>query len=220
MLNLNFISYTQLLDLALLNLIDLADLDRAQSEVFIDQEHRIHIQWKPKLKSLLKSLVMDNLSSMIYYGKTNIVLQTCDPAKNWRQSKQQDQRLKHHLKYQIADKSVFFDQLQFNKIAQSMFRDLKRADLKQMKLGTDKSKILDGISLYKDNLVLLGFEDIDMVDLVAVLKMHYTHDSHVSFMQSTCNLINDGNHDYAHDAIFSEELKNNVLINLIKEGIE
>jgi len=101
-----------------------------------------------------------------------------------------------------------------------MFRDLKRADLKQMKLGTDKSKILDGISLYKDNLVLLGFEDIDMVDLVAVLKMHYTHDSHVSFMQSTCNLINDGNHDYAHDAIFSEELKNNVLINLIKEGIE
>jgi len=29
MLNLNFISYTQLLDLALLNLIDLADLDRA-----------------------------------------------------------------------------------------------------------------------------------------------------------------------------------------------
>lgn len=197
----NLINYLKIIDLSLLNIFDYLDLDNGPT--LVEQNNKLVLNFNSDTKKLLESFVLNNLYNNIFYGKTNILIDTCFPKENWRCVEQILN--KKCSKYILNDKSIYIDNTVLNTFFTSLFKKIERNN-----------------SLQKSNLnklFFLNFKNIDLHDAFSILTKILSSFGIVNTDSFNYNLIEDGNHDFFHGCEFMDELIDNVRLNLLKKGI-
>lgn len=221
--NYNIINYIKIVDLALLNLLDYSDIGDEKYSYFDDNINKIVIDLNPNTKKLLEGFIINNINNEIYYNKTNIILNTCNPMKNWRQY-ERGKALKLN-KCVVKDDSIYIDEIKLNAFINSIFEKipLRTAVLVKKELSFfNNGKVLSSsvsIPALKDEIKFLEFESIDLYDAEIILK-HYLN-SVGSLLISDLNyiIIRDGNCDYSHTQNISDMVLDDVRFQLLEKGI-
>jgi hypothetical protein len=198
----NLINYLKIIDVSLLNIFDYLDLGNG-SLTLVEQNNKLVLNLNAESKKLLESFVLNNLHNSIYYGKTNILVDTCSPKENWRHLEQILN--KKQSKYILNDDSIYIDNISLNVFFSSIFKKMKK----------------NLINFQKSNhkIFFLNFNTIDVYDSFLILNNILSTFGIVNKDNFNYNLIEDGNHDFFHGCEFLDELTENVRLILLKKGI-
>lgn len=219
----NIINYLKIVDLSLLNLLDYSDIGEEKYSYYDENTNKIVIDLNSNTKKLLEGFIINNINNEIYYNRTNIIINTCNPMKNWRQY-ERGKALKLN-KCIIKDDSIYIDEIKLNTFINSIFEKIpsKTAVLIKRNLSFyNNGKILSAnvsIPTVKDEIKFLEFENIDLYDAELILK-HYLNDVG-SLLISDLNyiIIRDGNYDYSHTQNISNTVLDDVRFQLLEKGI-
>ena len=83
--NFNIINYIKIIDLSLLNLLDYSDISDIQYSHYDENTNKIVIDINAESKKLLEGFIINNINNELYYNRVNIIVNTSNPMKNWRQ---------------------------------------------------------------------------------------------------------------------------------------
>ena len=83
--NFNIINYLKIVDLSLLNIFDYLDFSNVTEDLTTIKD-KWALTINPRTKKLLEGFIINNVNNSIYYGKTNILVNSCEPYNNWRNS--------------------------------------------------------------------------------------------------------------------------------------
>ena len=200
MQNYNFINFIKIVDLSLLNFIDYVNYTDTNSEdaLMISNEYnQLQINLNPKGRKLITSLIINNISNQLHYGKMNIIINTCKPMQNWRQYKRKA-AIKSY-KYVIQDESIAIDLINFN----TEYLNITK---------------LNNINVY-NNIKYVEFNELDVWDAYKLLGDFLKYNGQLTFDKLNYNIITDGNRDYIHDSNYTDEIKENIRLQLIEKGI-
>lgn len=219
----NIINYIKIIDLSLLNLLDYSDIGDEKYSYYDDNVNKIVIDLNPNTKKLLEGFIINNINNELYYNRTNIIVNTCNPMKNWRQYERgKAVRLN---KCVVKDESIYIDEIKLNSFINSIFEKIpsKTAVLVKKDLSWfGNEKIISSnisIPIVKENIKFLEFENVDLYDAALILK-HYLNDIG-SLLISDLNyiIIRDGNYDYSHSQNISNTVLDDVRFQLLEKGI-
>lgn len=213
MLAYNFINFIHVVDLSLLNFIDYSDL--IEGSCLYQDDGRIHLTLNAKTKKFLTSFVVDNINNALHYGKTNIVINTCKPMKNWRQTIRKS--AVRNNKYCITDESIYIDELKLNAFVDSIFDKLPRLDLN--KVNNDTKELRKHVLKLNPNVSYLTFDTIDLWDANSLSKMLLTNVGSLTFDPVSYNLIKDGNQAYNHTSEYPQEIIDTFRLILTQKGL-
>ena len=129
----------------------------------------------------------DNINNALHYGKTNIVINTCKPMKNWRQTIRK--AAVRNNKYCITDESIYIDELKLNSFADAIFQKLPKLDLN--KVNKETQELGKEILKLNPNVNYLSFDVIDLWDANCLAKSLLTNIGSLTFDPVTYNVIQD-----------------------------
>ena len=218
MQNYNFINFIKIVDLSLLNFIDYASYaDNSEDALMITNEYnQLQINLNPKAKKLITSLIINNISSQIHYGKMNIIINTCKPMQNWRQYKRKA-AIKSY-KYIIQDESISIDLIKLNQWLDKLYNKLPTINIKNFNTEFLNLSKLNNINTY-NNIKYIEFNELDIWDAYNLLGTFLKYNGQLTFDKINYNIIMDGNCEYFHDLIYTDEIKNNIRLQLLEKGI-
>ena len=84
----NIIDYIYIVDLSLLNYIDYIDV--IEDAYQINDKQQFCLNLTARNKKILAEFIINNINNNIQYGKQNIIVNTCKPMQNWRQSQRRN----------------------------------------------------------------------------------------------------------------------------------
>ena len=219
MQNYNFINFIKIVDLSLLNFIDYTSYADSYSEeaLLISNEYnQLQINLNPKARKLITSLILNNISNQIHYGKMNIIVNTCKPMQNWRQYKRKA-AIKSY-KYVIQDESIAVDLIKLNQWLDKLYTKLPTINVKNFNTEFLNITKLNNINTY-NNIKYIEFNELDVWDAYRLLSDFLKYNGNLAFDKLNYNIISDGNREYAHDSIFTDEIKENIRLQRIEKGI-
>ena len=114
----NIINYLKVVDTAMLSLFDYVDLN--DDKLMLVEDDRLLLKFSANCKRLLEGFVVSTINDSTYYGKHNILLNSCKPEKNWRNI---EKRAPKKVMLKIKDASVFIDELKFNSFVAASLGD-------------------------------------------------------------------------------------------------
>lgn len=126
------------------------------------------------------------------YGMQNIVLNTCRPSNNWRNS-ERGASIKA-CKYDVCDNSIIIDNVKLEKQLNKIFNSLKR-ELKTF--------------------IFIEFSNIDIIDSINFIN-YIMSTNRVSSPRPSYNLLADANIEYNH-YVFNDKNINHDLLHEVKE---
>lgn len=213
MLAYNFINFIHIVDLSLLNFIDYSDF--IEGSCLYQEDDKIHLNLNSKTRKILTSFIVDNINNSLHYGKTNIVINTCKPMKNWRQDLRK--AAVRNYKYCIVDESIYIDELKLNVFADKIFNKLPKLDLN--KVNKDTPELGKEVLKLNPNVTYLSFETIDLWDANSLAKHILTNIGSITFDTICYNVIKDGNCIYPHTSNYPSEIIDLFRLNLTQKGL-
>lgn len=220
MQNFNFINFVKILDLSLLNYIDYTNYDAFYSKdalLCTNDLGQMQINMTAESRKILISLILNNINNSINYGKTNIIINTCKPMQNWRQY-ERNSAIRSY-RYVIQDESVAIDLIKFNQWMDKLYNKLPKLNIKNFSNEYLNNKILNNIDIYRQNILYIEFNELDVFDAYALLKEYLKYNGSLTFDDINYNIIADGNREYFHDLIFPDYIKDSVRHQLNSKGI-
>ena len=179
------INFIEAASTAILNTIDNHDclIENPDGNYFLDLDK--------KTQDILKFYIEDHLLSEYYFGKKNIVINTCRPFDNWRQ-KQRGSSIKAP-KYSPSDTSILVN---------------------NQKLEYFLDKTFDNLKNCKKKFILISNKSLDTFDLTYIIEKIIGIDC--TYRQPNYYILKDSNRDeYVHDdSSFPNSLINEVEITL------
>ena len=209
----NLINYLKIIDLSLLNLLDYVEINETSS--LVEENNKLVLNLNASSKKLLEGFIINNINNETYYGKRNILVNTCKPSHNWRNT---DKKIKTS-RIIISDSSIYIDEIKLNNLADSVFKKLPSltAVLSKKTMSKEVSKMQ--VSIQKE-LKLLEFEELDLTDSYILLNKILSTFGIVNKDFVNYNLIGDGNNVYFHNVSeLSSEFSKKVQYELMKKGI-
>lgn len=208
----NLINYLKVVDTSVLSLLDYVDLN--DTKLMLVDDDKLILKFNANCKRLLEGFVVNTINDSTYYGKHNILLNSCKPEKNWRN---QNRKLKSVM-LKIKDESVYIDELKFNSFVADLYGRLPNISATLNKKNTWQNSV-SKIPIYiQKDVEFLQFEDIDLLDSYAALDKILSSFGIVNKDDLNYNIIEDRNCDFSHDGIVCE-LFERVRLELIKKGI-
>ena len=220
--NYNIINYIKIIDLSLLNLLDYSDISDEKFSYFDENINKIVIDLNPNSKKVLEGFIINNINNELYYNRTNIILNTCNPMKNWRQYERK-KALKVNKCY-VLDQSIYIDELKLNSFINSIFEKLPSRTailLKKDLMFSKQERIVSSnisISL-NDNVKFLEFENVDLYDAELILKHYLNNIGSLLISDLNYIIIRDGNYGYSHTQNISNTVLDDVRLQLLEKGI-
>lgn len=216
----NFINFIKIVDLSLLNFIDYVNYSTEINEdtlMYNNEYNQLQINLNPKSRKIITSLILNNISSSLHYGKTNIIINTCKPMQNWRQSERKGAiRI---YKYMIQDESIAIDIIKLNQWLDNLYKHLPTINVKNFNTEFLQTSILNNIDIYKNNIKYIEFNNVDVFDSYKLLESFLKHNGQLSFDLLNYNIISDGNCEYSHNGNFTDEIKEDFHLQLLNKGI-
>ena len=213
MLAYNFINFIHVIDLSLLNFIDYSDL--IEGSCLYQDDGKLHLTLNSKTKKFLTSFIVDNINNSLHYGKTNIVINTCKPMKNWRQTVRT--AAVRNNKYCITDESIYIDELKLNSFADAIFNKLTKLDLN--KVNRETQELGKEVLKLNPNVNYLSFDTIDLWDANNLAKTLLTNIGSLTFDPVTYNIIQDGNNVYEHSPGIPSQIIDSFRLILTQKGL-
>ena len=217
--NFNIINYIKIIDLSLLNLLDYSDISDIQYSHFDDNTNKIVIDINNESKKLLEGFIINNINNELYYNRMNIIVNTCNPMKNWRQYERK--KALRNNKCFVYDESIYIDEVKLNNFLNSTFEKLPTKEAVLVKRTSFKnSSISSNISIpLNNNIKFLEFNDIDFYDVDTILKHYLSKIGNLLSTEPNYIIIKDGNFGYSHKEKISEEIFESVRLQLLEKGI-
>ena len=220
--NYNIINYIKIIDLSLLNLLDYSDIGDEKYSYFDDNINKIVIDLNSNSKKLLEGFIINNINNELYYNRTNIILNTCNPMKNWRQYERK-KALKVNKCY-VLDQSIYIDELKLNSFINSIFEKLPSRTAVLLKKDLTFSKhekvISSNVSIpINENVNFLEFENVDLYDAELILKHYLNNIGSLLISDLNYIIIRDGNYGYSHSQSISNTVLDDVRFQLLEKGI-
>ena len=220
--NYNIINYIKIIDLSLLNLLDYSDIGDEKYSYFDDNINKIVIDLNSNSKKLLEGFIINNINNELYYNRTNIILNTCNPMKNWRQYERK-KALKVNKCY-VLDQSIYIDELKLNSFINSIFEKLPSRTAVLLKKDLTFSKhekvISSNVSIpINENVKFLEFENVDLYDAELILKHYLNNIGSLLISDLNYIIIRDGNYGYSHSQSISNTVLDDVRFQLLEKGI-
>lgn len=219
MQNYNFINFIKIVDLSLLNFIDYVNYTEVNSSdaLLISNEYnQLQINLNPRGRKLITSLIINNINNQLHYGKMNIIVNTCKPMQNWRQYKRKA-AIKSY-KYVIQDDSIAIDLIKLNQWLDKLYNKLPNINVKNFNTEYLNISKLNNINTY-NNIKFIEFNELDIWDAYKLLGDFLRYNGQLTFDKLNYNIITDGNHEYIHDSNYTDEIKENIRLQLIEKGI-
>ena len=212
----NIINYVHIVDLSILNYIDYLEL--IEETYQINDEGQLHLNLTGKNKKILTGLILNNINDHIQYGKQNIIINTCKPMQNWRQSLRGN--AVRAYKYKFIDNSISVDLIKFNQFVDDLFEKLPTLNVKKITnhlLSEDRLLSFN----FQNKLKCIEVDNLDSNDLETVLNKLLIQLGSVNFNTINYNniIIIDGNHEYAHGSSCPGDIEETVRRNLLEKGI-
>jgi hypothetical protein len=204
----NIINYIDILDLSLLNFIDYGNVIDESCQIDAE-DGLLHLSLTGKTKKILTELIINNINNNLQFGATNIIINTCKPMQNWRQTIRGNAVRSYKCK--LIDDSIKFDEIQFNQFVDSIFKKIAKANL-----------LNNTASHYRNvNIKYIDSETIDITDIVFYLKHKLIYLGSVNYNTLNYNniIITDGNCDYNHGLECPDEIEETIRRNLLEKGI-
>lgn len=220
--NYNIINYIKIIDLSLLNLLDYSEIGDEKYSHFDENINKIVIDLNSNSKKLLEGFIINNINNELYYNRTNIILNTCNPMKNWRQYERK-KALKANKCY-VLDQSIYIDELKLNSFINSIFEKLpsRTAVLLKKDLAFSKHEkiISSNVSIsINENVKFLEFENVDLYDAELILKHYLNNIGSLLISDLNYIIIRDGNYGYSHSQSISNTVLDDVRLQLLEKGI-
>lgn len=210
----NFINYLKIIDLSLLNVFDYLDINDQDSSLILSDE-RIVLNLNSKTKKLLEGFIINNINDSLYYGKTNILINTCSPYNNWRN---QSNKIKLE-KCILIDESLYVDEILFNQFINELFKRLPNLNAKySSKSYTGFISSYINISSQK-NVKYLNFNEIDIYDSYSILNSILSNFGIITSDELKYNIIKDGNIEFRHNTSCDSYIIDQVKNQLVNQGI-
>ena len=212
----NIINYVHIVDLSILNYIDYLEL--IEETYQINDEGQLHLNLTGKNKKILTGLILNNINDHIQYGKQNIIINTCKPMQNWRQSLRGN--AVRAYKYKFIDNSISVDLIKFNQFVDDLFEKLPTLNVKKITNHLLSEERLLSFN-FQNKLKCIEVDNLDSNDLETVLNKLLIQLGSVNFNTINYNniIIIDGNHEYAHGSSCPGDIEETVRRNLLEKGI-
>jgi hypothetical protein len=204
----NIINYIDILDLSLLNFIDYGNVIDESCQIDAE-DGLLRLSLTGKTKKILTELIINNINNNLQFGATNIIINTCKPMQNWRQTIRGNAVRSYKCK--LIDDSIKFDESQFNQFVDSIFKKIAKANV-----------LNNTSSHYRNvNIKYIDSETIDITDIVFYLKHKLIYLGSVNYNTLNYNniIITDGNCDYNHSLECPDEIGETIRRNLLEKGI-
>lgn len=217
--NFNIINYIKIIDLSLLNLLDYSDISDIQYSHYDENTNKIVIDINAESKKLLEGFIINNINNELYYNRVNIIVNTCNPMKNWRQYERK--KALRTNKCFVHDESIYIDEVKLNNFSNSIFEKLpsKKAVLVK-RVNFKSTAISSNISIpLNNNIKFLEFNDVDYYDTSSILKHYLSNIGNLLTTEPNYIIIKDGNYGYSHKERISDEIYENVRLQLLEKGI-
>ena len=208
----NFINFLKIVDLSLLNILDYVEIN--ESKLLIEKNDRLLLNLNSMSKKLLEGFIINNINNETYYGKRNILINTCKPVNNWRSFGKKVKTSRIILK----DESIYVDEIKLNNFIDDVFKRLpSMTAVLSKKNFNDVSNIQ--VSIPKE-LKIIEFNEIDILDSYESMTKILSSFGYVNKDSINYNLIEDGNRRF-HSGVdeLSAELNKKVQFELMKKGI-
>jgi len=211
----NIIDYVYIVDLSLLNYIDY--LDVIEDAYQINDKQQFCLNLNSKNKKILTEFIINNINNNIQYGKQNIIINTCKPMQNWRQTLRGNALRSY--KYKIIDDSIYVDMIKFNQFIDNLFEKIQHINLNKLLKGKTNNHDIQ-ISL-QNKVKFLEYENLDIFDVITILNKLLTNIGSVNYNTLNYNniIVIDGNCEYIHNSVCPDETINIVHRNLIEKEI-
>ena len=217
--NFNFIDYSKIIDLSILNLLDYSDFIE-NACYYQENDDRLIVNLNPKNKKMLEGFIINNINNELSYGKTNIILNSCHPNKNWRNITNKT----NINRFNIIDDSIYISDIDLNAFSKDLFNRLpsitatliKKSGYGNVDITSSHVSIMFG-----KKIKFLEFENLDIIDAYQVLNVLLSQfgDLTMSNFNYNNNIIKDGNCDFNHNSEISQDIIDNVRIKLIEKEI-
>ena len=204
-----FIDYLYIVNFALLKYLDRENIPIINEKLTIDMN-------KSTTKKQLQYYIIDTLLDNFMYGKTNVILNTCNPFNNWR-SVNGIESIQNY-KYIVEDESVDVNLPLFNRFLENIFKKIPKLIDNEYQYDENDQRLL--VNKYR-KFKTLSFKDIDSSDITCIMKNHYK-DLSVMFLDNlkySYSIIKDGNTDYQHDGNITYEILEEIRLTLIEKEI-
>ena len=197
----------------MLSLFDYVDLN--DDKLMLVEDDRLLLKFSANCKRLLEGFVVSTINDSTYYGKHNILLNSCKPEKNWRNI---EKRAPKKVMLKIKDASVFIDELKFNSFVADLYKRLPTISTVLNKKNAWQNSVSKIPVYIQKDVEFLQFDDIDLFDSYTALDKILSSFGIVNKDDLNYNIIEDRNCEFSHDGIVSE-LFERVRLELIKKGI-
>jgi hypothetical protein len=214
----NFINYLKIIDLSLLNIFDYLDFDDPDSSLVLT-DNKIVLNLNAKSKKLLEGFIINNINDALYYGKTNILINTCSPYNNWRNSLNNNKN--KNEKCILIDESIYVDEVYLNQFINEIFKKLPtlNAAFTQKSFNNQFiSTTFVNISSQK-NVKYLNFSEIDIYDSYSILNSILSNFGNILMDELKYNIIKDGNIEFRHNTNCESYIVDIVKNQLINQNI-
>ena len=209
----NIINYIDILDLSLLNFIDYGNVIDESCQIDAE-DGLLHLSLTGKTKKILTELIINNINNNLQFGAINIIINTCKPMQNWRQTVKGN--VVRSYKCKLIDNSIKLDEIQFNQFIDSVFKKIAKV---KTNLKPVTNTIFTNHNNY--NIKYIESENIDIIDIVFYLKHKLIYLGNVNYNTLNYNniIITDGNRDYNHGLECPDEIGETIRRNLLEKGI-
>jgi len=216
--NFNFIDYVKIIDISILNLLDYSDF-LENTCYYHEDSDKIIINLNSKNKKLLEGFIINNINNEVVYGKTNIILNSCDPNKNWRNLDKKPNK----KRYIFIDDSIYIDEIKLNDFSDDLFKKIHSINatlIKKIQHRTDLTSSHISI-LFGKKIKFLEFENLDITDTYTILNVLLSPFGGLTIngLNYNNNILKDGNYIFNHSSEISQDIVDNVRIKLIEKEI-
>jgi hypothetical protein len=188
--NINLINYIDLCSLSILSIIDRDECSYDGSFIVLDRSFR----------EMFEFYMMSNMGSFHQFGKTNIIVSTCNPQCNWRREQRGSPVESGRYRVTENGESLIFDIEPLTKMLDYSWNKMSRT-----------------VNL-KKKFIFIQRLNIDSVDLISMLEE--TLGVKYELTPYHYYLVNDANMEYLHLGDIPEYLYTDVGIELKKNNLK
>lgn len=216
--NFNVINYLKIVDLSLLNIFDYLDFGANSNDIVLINDKMV-LNLNNRTKKLLEGFIINNINNSIYYGRTNILVNSCEPYNNWRNSVE---KLESKVgKCLILDESLYVDELKLNTFLNNLFKRLPNINAKLLTKCFHKTFASYVNISSKGSIKYLDFKNIDIFDTYSILEEILSNFGILTIDDFKYNIIYDGNTKFCHSyhLKYDSSIIDMVKVQLIEQGI-
>ena len=177
MIRINVISYIGIVNTALYKYIDSYPIQYVDNKIFINLTRTT--------TDVLTYLILDEIKSMYYAYRPNLLLNSCNTTDNWR-SKNEDNENINISKYKLIDDSILIEESKFYAFLDRVF------------INAPKFLAKEGNVYKRFDIKLIHNSDIDAIDVKFICNTYYDNVSFINFDNYNYNIIEDGNSEFYH----------------------